>query len=391
MEEQEREKKSHPGFVRRVQRENVRRMLMASVCFFVLFLINSIILQVQTAQEIEPYIIWSFLVLAEVYAGAYIWTSYRWLSSKKKWNMDRELRLFWIIFTALMLVVSFMAEDTFFALAVYWVMTAVLAIVPLWNNKEFMVSQILQIAAIAFLIVYREVGIENIIYLSANQLMCCIISRQGYYNFLQRVADATAIDKAKTLSETDPMTKLMNRRGLERSLSHVWPRCVCSNMKVAVVMIDIDNFKKYNDYFGHLEGDTCIRRVAAEIQKMTSKKMEFAARVGGEEFVVCLPGVEKAEALKWAVKLKENVETLAIPQAKDNFLPIVSVSVGVTWGHARKNVEFAQMQKKADEALYEAKENGRACVYLEGKCHAKTQAASNVRQYYVEKRFRSLG
>lgn len=156
-------------------------------------------------------------------------------------------------------------------------------------------------------------------------------------------------------------------------------------------MIDIDNFKKYNDHFGHLEGDTCIRRVTAEIHKMTGKKSDLAARVGGEEFVVCLPGMEKGEALNWAIKLKENVESLNIPQAEENFLPFVSVSVGVVCGYARRSADFEQMRKKADEALYEAKESGRACVYMDGECHARTRVAGNIRQYYMERGFRSLG
>lgn len=390
MEAQEREKKRRSGFARRVQRENVRRMLIASVSFFILFFVSSIALRVQ-AGEINPYMIWIFMIMAEVYAGGYLWVSYRWLSGRKKWNMQMELRLFWIIFAVLMLVEAFMSDNTFFTLAVYWMMTAVLAIAPLWNNKEFLVSQGIQIAAIVCLICYQKPGMETVAYLSANQLMCCIISRQSFYNFRQRVADATAIDTAKTLSEMDPMTNLLNRRGLERSLERIWPGYVRNNRKVAVMMIDIDNFKKYNDHFGHLEGDSCIRQVTEEINKIIRRKSDFAARVGGEEFVVCLSEIEKSEALKWAVRLKENVESLNILQAEDNFLPVVSVSIGIAWGYARKDLDFAQMQKKADEALYEAKENGRACVYLEGKCYAKTKRIGNIKQYYAERGFRSLG
>lgn len=390
MEAQKREKRRRSGFVRRVQRENVRRMLIASVSFFILFFVSSIILRAQ-ADEINPYMIWIFMIMAEVYAGGYIWISYRWLSSRSKWNMQMELHLFWIIFAVLMLVEAFVAENTFFTLASYWVMTAILAIVPLWDNKEFLVSQGIQIAAIVCLICYQKPGMETVAYLSANQLMCCIISRQSYYNFRQRVADATAIDTAKTLSEMDPMTNLLNRRGMERSLERIWPGYVRNNKTVAVMMIDIDNFKKYNDYFGHLEGDNCIRQVTEEIRKITRRKADFAARVGGEEFVVCLSEIEKSEALKRAAGLKENVEKLNIRQAEDNFLPIVSVSIGVAWGHARRDTDFAQMQKKADEALYRAKENGRACVYLDGKCYAKTKRIENIRQYYEEREFRSLG
>lgn len=390
MKTQEREKNGRLGVERRIQRENVRRMLMASVSFFILFFVNFIILQIQ-AEKINSYIIWIFTIMAEVYAGGYLLVAYRWLSNRKKWNVQMELRLFWIIYATLMLVETFMWKNTFSTLVVYWLMTAVLAIVPLWNNKEFLVNQGIQIAVIVCLICYQKLDIEAVTYLLANQLLCCIISRQSYYNFCQRVADATAIDTAKTLSEMDPMTNLLNRRGLERSLERIWPGTVRNNRQIAVMMIDIDNFKKYNDHFGHLEGDSCIRQVAEEIHKITRRKSGFAARVGGEEFVVCLSEIEKSEALKWAVRLKENVENLNILQAEDNFLPVVSVSIGVAWEYAKKDVDFAWMQKRADEALYQAKESGRACVYLEGKCYAKTQRLGNRKQYYAERGFRSLG
>lgn len=366
-------------------------MLIASVCFFTFFFVGFLILHLQTVQEINPYIIWGFMVFSEVYTGAYIWISYQWLTACKKWDMRMEVHLFWGIYAVVMLAASFLPDNAFCALAAYWIMTAVLAIVPLWNNKEFLVSQGFQIAVIVLLVWYRESGIETIIYLSANQLMCGIISRQGYYNFLQRAADANAIDTAKSLSETDPMTNLLNRRGLEHNLKYIWQRCVSSNSRMTVIMIDIDNFKKYNDYFGHLEGDNCIRRVTAEIHKMICRKTDFAARVGGEEFVVCLNDMDKREALKWAIQLKQSVEGLRIPQAEDNFLPFVTVSVGIAWGYARSSNHFTRMQKQADEALYEAKENGRACVCIEGKCYAKTSMAGNKQRYYLEKGFRSLG
>lgn len=366
-------------------------MLITSVCFFIFFFVGTIALNLQNRQETARYINWIYLVVAEIYTVAFAGVSYRWFQDKYKWDMKLELYLFWLIYVVFMLAASFILNEVFSSLAVYWIMTAVLAIVPLWNQKEFLVSQMIQIAAIICLVVYRELGVETVSYLAANQLMCCIVSRQGYYNFLQRAADATMIDTAKTLSETDPMTKLLNRRGLEHNLKQIWPGYMNSNRQVAVMMIDIDNFKKYNDHFGHLEGDTCICRVTAEIRKMTRKGLDFAARVGGEEFVVCLTDMNREEALKWAVRLKENIEELKISQAENNFLPVVSVSIGITWECVRNNIEFAHMQKRADEALYGAKKSGRACVYMEGRCHAKTGISGHRFENYIGRGFRSFG
>lgn len=378
-------------YIRRVQRENVRRILIASVCFGLFFLAVSVAALLQTEQTVKPYVIGVFAVLSQVYAGAYLWVSYRWLTTREKWNINIEVYLFWTIYAVLLLAASAFTDSAFLTLGVYWLITVVLALVPLWRNKEFLVSQGIQIAAIVLLIWYRKPGIELAAYLFANQFMCCVISRQGYHNFLQRAVDETAIDTAKTLSETDPMTSLLNRRGLEHKLQRIWPGCVRNNKKVAVIMMDIDNFKKYNDCYGHPEGDACIRKVTTELHRLTHGRGRLAARIGGEEFVAFLADVEKEEALQWGIELKEKVEGLSIPHAEDNFLPVVSVSVGIKWGYAGSFKSFAKMQKAADEALYMAKENGRACVYMEGQCHAKTRAQGSRQWYYREKGFRSLG
>lgn len=388
--EQKRKKTTRSMYWKRVQRENVRRMLLTSVCFCVLFLLCAIVLRINSEQIINAKILWVLLVLEEAYAMTFGWRAYRWLSGERRGNIQLEVSGFWIIFETVLIVGALVAGDTFFKLVVYWIMTAVLAIGPLYNNREFLTSLAVQIVALVVLIICQKLGMQTIIYLAANQLMCGIISRQGYYNFLRRAEDAEAIDTAKNLSETDPMTKLLNRRGLERRIERMWNICLRANKKVAVIMIDIDNFKKYNDSFGHLEGDNCIRKVSEQIHNMIRKKSELAARVGGEEFVIFLPDMDKAQALNWAIKLKENVEKLCIQQADSNFLPIVSISVGVTWGYARKNGSFAQMQEQADEALYGAKKSGRACVYMEENCYAKTRTTGKIQGSY-EKAFRSLG
>ncbi|MEG1291246.1 MAG: diguanylate cyclase, partial [Lachnospiraceae bacterium] len=105
--------------------------------------------------------------------------------------------------------------------------------------------------------------------------------------------------------------------------------------------------------------------------------MDFSARIGGEEFVVFLNGMEKDEALRCANTLKNRVEQLQITQAENNFLPFVTISIGVEWGNVRKGVTFDQLQEKADGFLYKAKEAGRACICMNGICHHRTLVQKN--------------
>ena len=95
------------------------------------------------------------------------------------------------------------------------------------------------------------------------------------------------------------------------------------------MMIDIDNFKKYNDTYGHAAGDECIRKVTAAIRRNVKRRTDYAARVGGEEFLVMLTGIEPKLAVKWALDLKKAIDSLKIPHADTNFNPYVSVSMGV--------------------------------------------------------------
>ena len=261
----------------------------------------------------------------------------------------------------------------------------------MWNQIEFSVLSAVQSGfAIAVVLTGRIDG-EQIVYLVINLLLCAVISRQGYYNYQKREMDASKIDNVRMLSETDPMTGLMNRRGMEHILKSIWPACMCAGRNTAVLMIDIDNFKKYNDCFGHQEGDRCIQKVAGQIQKIVSQKMDFAARVGGEEFVIFLTDVDKKEAVSKAVELKESVEGMQIPQAKDNFLPFVSISIGMVCERVKPNSQFERIQKRADESLYQAKNQGRACICMEGKCITQTSTGRNQSWYQVQKQFRSLG
>ena len=192
-------------------------------------------------------------------------------------------------------------------------------------------------------------------------------------------------------AETDPMTKLLNRRGLERRISTIWPMCVRQGVNVAVIMMDIDNFKKYNDTFGHGQGDLCIQEVARKLMEHTQRKTDYAARIGGEEFLVFLPDVSKDEAIKWARKCKDSIESLGIKQANENFLPYVSVSMGICHLNLKGQGEFWEMQNEADRCLYLSKENGRASIFIEDHCCGQTRTAFDKRQYNLEKGFRSLG
>ena len=128
---------------------------------------------------------------------------------------------------------------------------------------------------------------------------------------------------------------------------------------LSVLMIDIDYFKKYNDTYGHEQGDVCLKIVAQALEGCIARKDDFVARYGGEEFIAVLPNTGKDGARLIAQKMLDSVRMLDIPHAKSDAAPCVTVSIGIAAGTVTHPQSWEDYSKRADEALYMSKQNGR--------------------------------
>lgn len=194
-------------------------------------------------------------------------------------------------------------------------------------------------------------------------------------------------DLLRSLSSRDPLTGIANRRTLEERLAIERRRSMRYDLPLSVLMIDIDYFKAYNDYYGHLQGDECLCRVAQCIVDSLHRGDDLVARYGGEEFAVLLPGIGLEVAGALANKIRGNLKLLAIPQAPGIRMPYVTISIGVAtsqpvvWNKSWESsvvpkgsiVKGVSMQQawaifdRADRALYAAKAAGRDCVRLDNQ------------------------
>lgn len=187
----------------------------------------------------------------------------------------------------------------------------------------------------------------------------------------QRVAERTAqLEEANrklaTLSVTDGLTGLSNRRHFDEVLRTEWARAHRQRLPLAVIMVDVDHFKKYNDRYGHQAGDACLIAVAQALQGCSRRGGDLAARYGGEEFALVLPDTGAAAALEVAEALREAVERLNIAHG-GSVLRQVTISVGVAVElHERDGAPDALM-RAADAALYRAKHGGRNRVAQAGQ------------------------
>lgn len=161
------------------------------------------------------------------------------------------------------------------------------------------------------------------------------------------------------LSTMDGLTGIANRRHFDEMLLTQWKIGFREKKTLAVIMMDIDFFKKYNDGYGHQGGDDCLKGVAKTLNASLHRPGDFIARYGGEEFVVILPNTDAKGAAEVAECLRANVQAANIPHAYSAVANHVSVSLGVAAMQPDEASTPADLLAKADEALYKAKEQGR--------------------------------
>jgi diguanylate cyclase (GGDEF)-like protein len=167
-------------------------------------------------------------------------------------------------------------------------------------------------------------------------------------------------DMLEKLSMLDGLTDVPNRRFFEESLAREWARAERNGLPLSLVMLDIDDFKLYNDNYGHGAGDECLQRVARILKNSLVRPMDLLARYGGEEFVALLPETDAPGAMHVAREMNSAVQKSGIRHEYSRVSSVVTVSVGVaTHSESAPPKSPDQLQKAADLALYRAKDMGR--------------------------------
>jgi diguanylate cyclase (GGDEF)-like protein/PAS domain S-box-containing protein len=182
----------------------------------------------------------------------------------------------------------------------------------------------------------------------------------------ERTAQLETVNKElEAFSYQDGLTGVSNRRYFDRLLELEWRRCGRSSSSLSLIMIDVDYFKIFNDTYGHLQGDECLKQIAVCIASKAQRAGELAARYGGEEFIVLLPNTEIEVARSVAEEMRSAVEALNLPHPASLAAEYVTISLGVAGDIATSRGNPHDLVGAADRALYSAKSSGRNRVSIE--------------------------
>jgi two-component system, cell cycle response regulator len=204
--------------------------------------------------------------------------------------------------------------------------------------------------------------------------------QQWEIDFLKHLADQVAIaieqsqlyrqlaianEKLQQLATTDGLTGIANRRQFDRILMLEWRRLAREELPLSLMMFDIDFFKLYNDFYGHLAGDDCLQKVAGAIASCAKRAGDLSARYGGEEFAVLLPYTNAEGANVVARTICDRLKTLQLPHARSSIRPYVTISCGIATTIPVAQQSPETLIRSADGALFQAKAEGKNRI-----CHA---------------------
>lgn len=176
---------------------------------------------------------------------------------------------------------------------------------------------------------------------------------------IDKIEQERLYQDVQKLSREDPLTGLANRRYFDEKLAQEWSRCRRDNKPLSVILLDIDYFKPYNDFYGHQAGDRCIVQVARALKQEASRTGELVGRYGGEEFILLYPNTGEDQLCTSLQRIRQRINDLKIPHERSSVAPHVTASIGGATVFPSENLLPEKLVNRADKMLYQVKTSGR--------------------------------
>lgn len=338
--------------------------------FFILLLLRSLQMSnalVERSYVSKPRKVYWQLLLGTALTGV-IWSAlYIYVASRIPLSMQYMFLLIIVMITAFSLGYSVFIREYFlvYVFASLWPI-GWWSLVHYWEQSYNLLIGFLLLAFCAVL-----VSVSDRVYKSFRNMICLNWERETMAQELGELTTSLrdrnrqlrdARRQLTDLANVDELTGLGNRRLINKVLQEEINRARRANASVAVVLLDVDFFKAYNDTYGHPAGDVVLKRLADVMQRATSRAGEVVGRYGGEEFILVLPGASSQSALRTAERLQEMVAAEHIPHEKSEIGGIITVSQGVVSIVPDAELTPEDIIEQADKALYRAKNQGRNAI-----------------------------
>nr|WP_295677960.1 GGDEF domain-containing protein [uncultured Lachnoclostridium sp.] len=360
----------------RLVRENLKRVVvLLTILGFLLPIMALFLWNLGEYNEVQKTYL-SFLITFEVITIVFLVLGY--YSKRKKDYVIAPLiyRSFWVFSLLFIYASSYISMFENKNIGIYCILISVASLVPLLNIREFLCFLAAQFLFICLVFLQLDLSLTNKISMILYSGALLGFSRFLYLQQRKMLKIQQKLQSMAKNAEEDPLTGLLNRRGLDRNLGILLPYCIRIGCRIGLMIVDVDNFKRYNDSFGHPQGDKCLKMVAAEIKKTARRSSDLTARIGGEEFIILVYDVKESELIAFAEKIRTNIESLNIKHSPMLGTPVVTVSIGVSSVVPTTMQCMSDLYKTADKSLYTAKKSGRnVVVYKEQVCGKRNQMA----------------
>jgi len=303
-------------------------------------------------------------------SGAFAFLIYQLIQNK---NRSYYTAVQFLYLTFFLIAMSYMAEES---LVFYYAAVLVAGLTVYLNLSQYLLLMCEELFFYALIMIksgVTELPLFQMLVLSGVHLLMFVFSRDAYATKRKLLIEEKKLRKKMQEAERDPLTGLMNRRGLERRSKELLYAYARNKDMVAVFVMDIDLFKSYNDRFGHVQGDQCIKKIAQCIEQSVAE-YGIAARIGGEEFLVFVQGDSVEEVHNLAEQVRSNVERLRIARGSAGE-GVVTISVGVDVRYVTEDTTLESLYGRADRQLYQAKQEGRNRV--------RSTQMSRIRNYKI--------
>ncbi len=278
----------------------------------------------------------------------------------------RIIRLVVPVFGACAVANAFIAQPqgvSFFAAIVLVLFAVYLLVGLLFVSALF--AGVFILAAYLLGALVAEVSTHELIYNGTILLFTNVLGATASYT-LEKLVRTSFLEACllNDMANRDGLTGIHNRRAFDEHTARIWPQAMREQRPVGLLLVDIDHFKAYNDYYGHQVGDQCLQQVAHILLAACRRPLDFTARFGGEEFAIVLYDANAEYVHALAERIHQLLSELNIAHPASSSTRRLTVSIGATWAIPAPERSFFGFLQLADEALYEAKDAGRDCTMI---------------------------